>query len=94
MGNWKLCITTHSIRIIKKTIHIFLLKQTNVSSLRVNLFVACIPPDPDTLLFSDFNSSELPHMKCCLFGLSYDWVLYFVFVGNVVFLCLQYEAHF
>ena len=41
-------------------IHIWLLKHTNFSSLRVTWFLTCRMSDPDPLIFSDFNYDESP----------------------------------
>ena len=75
-------------------IHIWLFKHTNVSLFLVNYFVMCRPRDADTLIFYDIKSYELPYIKCCLFGSSQNWLLYFLLTGRVVLPCLLYESPF
>ena len=73
-------------------IHIWLLKQTKLLALRVTWFLMCRPLDPDPLLFSHFDPEESPRMKFWIVESFYDWVFYFIFLGRVVFPCLQYES--
>ena len=65
---------TQNINIGQHTLHGFyphINHQTqNLSSLRFTGFLTCRPYDPDTLLFSDFNSNESPHMKRWMVRLS------------------------
>ena len=44
-------------------IYLKILKQKQLSELRVTLFPTCIPSDSVTFLISGFNSYESPHMK-------------------------------
>ena len=59
--------------------------------LSVTWFIICRTPDPDPLLFSDFNSDESSNMKFCMVGSSYHWVIYFICLGRVVLPRLQHE---
>ena len=64
------------------------------SSLRVTWFIMRRPSYPDPLLFSNFKCDNSPHIKCCLFGSSQHWVLYFLWSEIGVLSRLQYEALF
>ena len=68
--------------------------NTQFLSLRTTWFLMCRPPDPNPLIFSEFNSGESPNIKCCMVGSSCNWVLYFIFSRRWLLLYLQYEAPF